>query len=157
MIKISYIIALLLAVKWPLFAAVYGEWGLGLNDSQSQTKYGEFGYEEQTPYMYDYRFGVGSFLDKSDKPGNKDSVYTHLTVGIQPRIDPLRLAYFIGPALISSPDNRLGSYLQCAHKFIVGFKDFRGASISFVYTHFSNAGLKRPNLGRDFLGIQVQF
>lgn len=139
------------------FAAVYAEWGLGLNSGQTQTKYAEFGIENETPYITDYRFGVGGWLDKSDIPGVKDSVYAHLTLGIQPRLDPFRLGYFIGPGIISEPDSQLGSNLQVVHKLILGFKDWRGASVSLVYTHFSNGGATDINNGRDFGGIQVQF
>ncbi len=135
---------------------VYGEWGLGLNAGKSQIKYGEFGYESETPYIWDYRAGVGAFVDRTATPGVKDSLYCHLTAGIAPRIDPIRIGYYLGPALISSPDSQLGSNLQVVHKLIVGFKDFRGAAISLVYTHFSNAGATKINKGRDFMGLQLQ-
>ena len=61
----------------------------------------------------------------------------------------------VGPSWISNPDSELSSHLQFDTEFGFGLQSDK-AEIGLIWKHFSNAGLKLPNQGRDFLGLQLR-
>jgi hypothetical protein len=79
-------------------------------------------------------------------------------VGVQVWIPISGLYGFIsvGPARISNPDWVLGGYGQFMTEFGFGLKN-DSKNIEIVWQHLSSAGLVMPNLGRDFVGVQVGF
>lgn len=60
----------------------------------------------------------------------------------------------VGPSRISHPDRILGGFGQFDCEFGLGLKTER-ANLGLTWKHFSSAGLAMPNLGRDFIGLQV--
>ena len=57
---------------------------------------------------------------------------------------------FFGPALISATDTQLSTNFQFATDIGFGVRD-RETFMSVGYGHISNAGIKLPNKGRDYL------
>lgn len=94
---------------------------------------------------YFYRAEIGYFSDNrvrhspslfssvamARRAGDKDSLHFDLVLGI---------------ALISNPDELLGSPFEFTEEIDVGYKN-----VSIGVRHFSNAGIVRPNIGRDYL------
>jgi len=63
--------------------------------------------------------------------------------------------FMFGPALISESDSKLAGHFQFHMTGGVGVKSDGKYGLSFLWTHFSNAGIEQPNLGRDLLTIQI--
>lgn len=61
---------------------------------------------------------------------------------------------FIGLAAISHTDSYLGGQGQFAQDFGVGFRDYY-TNFEVAYSHFSSAGLAKPNKGRDFVLFSI--
>jgi hypothetical protein len=60
-----------------------------------------------------------------------------------------------GPALISQDDCRITGMFQFHLTGGLGIVDDNGTGVSLLWTHFSNAGIKQPNLGRDILTLRL--
>lgn len=87
--------------------------------------------------------------------GRKPAAYTKLQVGAKPGPETGLYGYaFFGPALISSTDTQLSSFYQLATDIGFGIRD-RFTFMSCGYGHISNAGVKLPNRGRDYLLFSV--
>lgn len=90
--------------------------------------------------------------------GEKASAFTSLQGGLEVvGQGGIFCSVFFGPAYISQPDDkRLSGHLQFHLDPGCGVRSAGGYSIMGRWTHFSNAGLKQPNGGRDMPGIAVQ-
>lgn len=68
--------------------------------------------------------------------------------------------YGLGGAYLSDLDvaqnRRLGSNFQFAHRFEVGYRfgSARENELGVGYWHYSNAGIKHPNPGMDFVSVR---
>ncbi len=97
---------------------------------------------------------LGGYVDNAGE-GRKGSAIGKLQVGVKP--GPATGVYgfgFFGPAGITATDALLGSHLQFATDVGVGVRDMN-TFINVGYTHVSNAGIKLPNKGRDYLMFSV--
>lgn len=139
----------------------YGEWGTGvLNNSQteySQVKFGELGKKGVLNETFDYSYGGGAIIDSSNYPGSSSTMYGTALLGVGPHLQNLVVEYYLGGAYIQTPDTILGSHLQFAHEVLIGIKDFRNVGVFISIKHLSNAGLVKPNMGRNFIGLGVMF
>lgn len=87
--------------------------------------------------------------------GRKPAAYTKLQVGAKPGPETGLYGYaFFGPALISSTDTQLSTNFEFATDIGFGVRD-RYTFMSAGYAHISNAGIKLPNKGRDYLLFSV--
>lgn len=59
-----------------------------------------------------------------------------------------------GGSLISATSERLSTSFQFYEQLMVHRRIGRGG-VALSYRHWSNAGLKKPNLGMDFIGLQI--
>lgn len=86
----------------------------------------------------------------------KESWFIGCPIGLQVwvPVTGLYATAAVGPSRISQPDEMLGGRGQCDVEFGLGLKTEK-ANIGAVWKHFSSAGLATPNLGRDFVGIQI--
>jgi hypothetical protein len=96
---------------------------------------------------------LGLFTDRL----NSSSGYLFQSVGIRVNPGPILAESFWGVGLISSPDNILSTHLQFTNDLNLGIVDKSGNSIGVSYKHISNAGIKSPNVGRDFLMVYWKF
>jgi hypothetical protein len=142
---------------------VYAQWGVGVahpsksGANPSRIKNIELGLERAYS-KFNARVGMGGWTDKTNYEGAKNALYVQYLGGLETRrTEGLFVAYFIGPAYITSPDSLLGSHLQISQQFHIGLKDSRGVGISIFISHLSNAGLKSPNQGRNFAGVGARF
>lgn len=62
-----------------------------------------------------------------------------------------------GPALISRPDSFLGGHFQFVEDAHFGILDVQKNQIGVFYRHVSSAGIYNPNVGRDFMGLDIKF
>lgn len=101
--------------------------------------------------------GEGGFwVDNSDRPGATGSGFLQTSIGIEPTAGPIYANFFQGVALITHPDTVLGGNGQFVEDVGLGIRDQKThEAIGIFYKHISSAGLERPNLGRDFIGLQI--
>lgn len=152
----------------PAFADVYAEFGVALNPPRlhegpgakradpSDIKIVEAGYDEDWG-RFQKRVGVGGWSDSTDIDSARGSLYGSAMLGLEVKNTGLVVGYYVGPALISTPDRYLGSNFQIAQEVCLGLMDERGVWVGVAYKHFSNAGLVLPNKGRDFVVMKVKF
>lgn len=97
---------------------------------------------------------LGGFVDTRGA-GRKGSVLGKLQLGITPgQREGVFGKVFTGPCVISGPDNQLGSWYQWSTDFGLGVRDDR-TYMALTYSHISNAGVKLPNHGRDFVVMEA--
>jgi hypothetical protein len=99
---------------------------------------------------------LGGYVDNIGN-GRKGSSLAKLQLGVTPgpNVGTFGLAY-TGPCFISNPDNQLSTRLQFCTDFGIGIRD-ENTFIAVTYSHISNAGIKLPNRGRDFVTMEVGF
>jgi len=119
-----------------------------------------FGLRYETPLISGIEMGgeIGGYVDNLGN-GRKGAALAKLQLGITP--GPREGVFgtaFTGPCLISASDNMLGSFTQFCTDFGFGIRDDKTV-LSLTYSHISNAGLKMPNHGRDFvvMGAGIQW
>ena len=136
------------------------EIGLGVfgtrGSSLSQVKFVKLGLQEDLWYSFKERFNVGGWTD-SRGDGRSGSGFAGYQVGFEVTNDTFQASIFTGPTLISSPDIALGGILQFNETIFFGIVNKQNETIGIAYNHFSSAGLEAPNLGRDFMGLQIKF
>jgi len=134
--------------------------GLGVfgteGSSLSQVKFGKVGIQEDLWYNLKQRFNTGMWLDDRGG-GRKSSGFGGYQVGYEVTNDVLQASIWSGPTLISSPDIALGGYFQFNETLYLGIVDKDRNSIGIAYNHFSSAGIETPNLGNDFIGLEIKF
>lgn len=96
----------------------------------------------------------GHWWDKRRGAKNSFFMDTALGVVIKPAIFDVRI--YSGVAGITETDSFLGGNLQFMQEFSFSFQQ-DGWGIGAAFTHFSSAGLHKPNIGRNFLGLHVIF
>ena len=124
--------------------------------SISQVKFAKVGIQEDVWYALKQRFNVGTWVD-SRGPGFNTSGFAGYQVGFDVKNDVMEAGIFSGPTLITSPDIDLGGVFQFNETVFLGVRDKGDESIGVVYNHLSSAGLEMPNLGKDFMGIEIKF
>ena len=121
------------------------KFGSGINHVPNSSLY-SLGFEKyfnNSNYLYKGEFGFWSDPDYK----NKGSVFTSLLLGHRfGTIDTLNATFMVGLLLMSQPDRVLGSPYQATEEISLGYKRF-----SIGIKHISNANIKPPNLGRDYL------
>lgn len=96
---------------------------------------------------------VGGWTDRAGD-GRGGSAYGAYQLGFEVHGSMLaRVA--TGPALITSPDSYLGGVFQFTEDFALGEEDSQGHYAVFKYKHISSAGIEQPNIGRDFMGVEI--
>lgn len=121
----------------------------------SDLKYIEAGYQDTFYKRFAYHATVGGWTDSTGYLGAQDSGQFSCGVGIKPEWGPFSLSYFLGPALITNPDSLLGSNFQIVNEFQIAVMDAQGFGMALFAKHFSNAGIWRPNYGRNFAGLRL--
>lgn len=164
----TYKKALLFAIAWFVVfgsclarADVYASGMLGiLGSAQSspvETKFINFGYRDRVksvPFLV-WQGEVGSWNDIAGN-GRLSSEYVAAQVGFEAQ-NVLTARIMTGPSLVTHPDAFLGMPFQFVEDFYLGVKGTNGISIGGKYKHFSDAGITRINLGRDFAGFEIEF
>ena len=132
-----------------------GEFGTK-GSSLSQVKFAKVGWQEDLWYNLKQRMNAGGWIDTREL-GYSSSAFAGYQLGFEVKNSVFEASVFSGPTLISSPDNALGGIFQLNETLFFGIVDKDDNTIGIVYNHFSSAGLEMPNLGRDFMGIEIKF
>ncbi len=117
-----------------------------------------FGLRYESPLMSGLNVAteVGGYVDNFGN-GRKGAALAKLQLGINPGADSgVYGTAFTGPCGISATDTVLGSNLQFCTDFGAGVRD-KDTFIAVTYSHISNAGLKLPNHGRDYIVMSMGF
>ena len=114
-----------------------------------------FGFRDQILGALVYQYEAGLWLDSAGN-GRKSSALFNICIGLEVVSGPVVARSVHGPAFISTPDSRLGGYFpNFNHDIYLGLRDRRGNAVGLTYKHVSNAGLMPPNVGRDFLSVDI--
>jgi hypothetical protein len=159
--KLIKVLSICCFLRATCFAGGYfAEFGVEINPRAggfSNSKNIEFGYVGKlSPERGIFQFGLGGWSHDGLSGYTKPSLYVYGGAGIEPTANKNYLNYVIGPSLISSPDSYLSSYYQFFQETGMGVRDVYDTRIGIVFKHLSNAGLKKPNAGRNFLTIRAQ-
>lgn len=169
MSKLLNLLGILILGMAPLVEAnVFAQWGVSAQhpgtQDMSAVKFVEFGRSGDYGRMA-YTLGTGGWIDNTGYTAKSgDTTYTahssyfvETLFGVEPKSDHFYLNYKLGPVIISDTDALLGSNVQCGHELGFGMLDARGVRVGIIIKHFSNAGLVRPNIGRNFIGMRMEF
>lgn len=152
-------IAFVLALTIPrcAFAADYSvKFGPSIQDGVTDGSSKAFGVRRDAHMFYGVHnaLEVGGWVDNGGH-GRSHSAIGKLQFGVKPGPTTGIYGYgFVGPAWITQTDSQLGSTLQFATDIGLGVRD-NTTFISVGYSHISNAGIKLPNHGRDYLMFSV--
>jgi hypothetical protein len=155
------LISLLLFVAMPTMAndAFIG-YGVGVfhsaEYSRAETKVINLGYRQHITGPWSLQYKVGYWGDGSGQANRTASGYASVGPIFNINFDPLYLYTGWGIGAISNPDGYLGGRLP-QFNGTVGFlvRDKQGAGIGASYEHISSAGFVMPNVGRDFVTLNI--
>lgn len=142
--------------------AVFFRYGLGFNapgqQGRGEIKFFSLGVEQEGKAPVIRQAELGVIADQKDYLGRRSGVFVGATIGPEMRLGALRTRYLWGVAYISHTDALLSSNMQFTHDLTLGLNDLK-SGLSLGYKHISNAGLKLPNRGRDFITLrsEIQF
>lgn len=85
-------------------------------------------------------------------PGEKASHFAALQGGLQVvGSSGMVTKFMIGPSWVQNPDSKLSGHFQFNPVFGIGMTDSASRTLMLEWSHWSNAGWKLPNLGRDII------
>lgn len=156
-----FLVALLISILIPhrALAESFYKYGVGVFKSAevrpSEAKVISLGFRDDLfgPFVYHYEAGL--WIDSAGK-GRSSSAFFDAEMGVEAVSGDLVLRSTHGLAFISTPDAYIGGYFpNFVHDIYVGIRGKSGNAIGLNYKHLSNAGLMPPNIGRDFISIDV--
>lgn len=124
--------------------------------SLSQVKFIKAGVQEDIWDTFEHKMNVGGWLDSRGE-GRTSSAFIGYQIGFDVRNDILEVSVWSGPTLISSTDAALGGNFQFNETIFFGVRDKHDNVIGMAYNHFSSAGLEMPNMGKDFMCLEIKF
>jgi hypothetical protein len=99
---------------------------------------------------------LGYWGDGSGNPQRKSSLFVSSGIGMEVDLAPVELRAGTGLAIISTPDEYLGGrFPQFSEDLGITLRDKHGDGIGLTYSHFSSAGIVSPNIGRDFVTLEL--
>ncbi len=142
-------------------ADVYIDGSLGMfqngQPSPANVKLGQVGYREFFDASFYNQIEGGGWVQTDRGDGRKSSGYVADQIGIQVE-NGILLRIATGPSFISTSDSFLGGHFQFKEDLFIGIRDKEDSvTMGFKYQHFSSAGFEMPNLGRDFMGLELSF
>ena len=141
------------------FTFKYGlGFGLPQQKGVAEVKLFEVGYQRPLTSVLHHKFGLGLWADTRTGDGKRKSAgYTSYSLGVRVEPGPFYLESYWGVALITGTDSLLSTLFEFTGDLAVGARDSKGRFLGVSYKHFSNAGIKNPNRGRDFFLVNVGF
>lgn len=132
------------------------QFSFGTNSNDFSTRMFAVGYEMPLWGILSHQVLLGAYIDGSQSSGVVG--FGSYEIGLDITTPSgIYTKFFIGPGLMTQTDTRISSIPEINTDMEVGLRDTKGSSIGFNYHHISNAGFFPPNLGRDFMGLKVQF
>lgn len=139
----------------------YVRYGVGLKtkDSRSLGDVKSLNVGYQAPLssfrLLDYRLEAGGWVDNV-RNGRKSGGYAGALLGLEPQTNNFYANAFWGVIGITHPDKMLSTHYQFMQDLGFGLQDYRNVRVGINYKHISNAGIKLPNRGRDFIYVHIQ-
>lgn len=134
-------------------SAMIGVFNSGKN-SLSETKLVSFGVRQDLFMGLVQQFEGGGWIDIAGH-GRQSSPYAAYQVGVETS-HVITARVMTGPCIIGSPDSYLGGvFPEFKEDFFLGIRGDNTNTVGVKYQHISNAGIFNPNVGRDFMGVEV--
>lgn len=127
----------------------------GADDFLGQSKYINLGYRADLGAGIYWQTKVGAWGEGGPDLTRKGGGFGSTGVGLEIDLQPIELRGGGALATITTPDSQLGGYFQFNENMAVGLRDKRGAGIAVEYDHISCGSLCSPNLGRDFIILEL--
>lgn len=121
--------------------------------SRVETKFLNLGYREPLGHGFSWQGEAGGWTDSAGN-GRTGSGYGAFQ-GNFIAGDSVFARLSAGPSLVTAPDSYLSGHFQFTEDLFLGLQGSNKNVVGVKYKHFSNAGLRQPNLGRDFMGIEA--
>jgi len=102
------------------------------------------------------QYEIGYFSTKRNNYGAKGSGFGGYSIGITSSPDNVYAQLLVGAVGLTTTDSQLGGNVAFKHDFSFGVKDRSGNGVGLGYCHISNAGLWKPNVGRDYIMFKVK-
>ncbi len=108
--------------------------------------------EPTSPFM-----GLNSYyqINLGGWTGPRSASVVGIAKGVQWDFGPAYVRLSSGPSLISNTSDRLSTAFEFYEQLMARY-EAKGLNIALSYRHWSNAYMKEPNRGMDFLGFQVE-
>lgn len=158
-LALSILLSLVNLIIMPIASSNETEIKLGSNTLLKNSHpfdviYNSVAYKVDVCPMLKNRTDIGYWSD-SNKKDRRDSGFISNGFGIQPEYKDVNAELYSSIAYITHTDSRLSSKLQFKHDIGIHYKVSTDYKVGVVYNHFSNSGIKSPNLGRDFISISI--
>lgn len=139
---------------------VFFDYGLGIFNSAknapTEVKVADIGYRGELYNGLYWQSKVGYWGEGSGDPTRNSSFYFSTGPTLLIDLKPIELRSGWGLATISDPDSYLGgNFPQFNGEVYAGVRDMYGNGIGVKYEHISSAGLVQPNVGRDFIALEI--
>lgn len=103
-------------------------------------------------------FELGYYADNTII--SRNNAFVDYMLGIEVKSKPIFISGNSGIGFLSRTDPLLGTSFQFIHELTIGMYEYNKnnkSKIGFSYRHISNAGIKLPNYGRDFIALKLSF
>lgn len=133
--------------------------GVFLKDANSavEVKFFSLGYQSPIWNLFRQKVELGLWADTRTGEGHRHSSgFASYSLGVSVEGGRFYASSFWGGSYITHTDSLLSTNFEFAQDLSVGLKDDAGRALGVTYKHFSNAGIKLPNKGRDFFVIDVR-
>lgn len=139
---------------------IFFGYGLGIFNSAknipAEVKTINLGYRVELYSGIYWQFKGGYWKDASDDYNRKSSLYLSTGPTMLVDLKPIEVRTGLGLATISVPDSYLGDiFPQFNEELYLGVRDKNGNGIGIKYEHISSAGIVQPNIGRDFVILEI--
>jgi hypothetical protein len=125
-------------------------------NSSTEVKTLDLGYRVEVYNGIYWQAKAGFWGDGSGDPTRKSSFYLSTGPSLLVDLNPIELRSGWSLAGITSPDSYLGgAFPQFNGELYLGVRDRYGNGTGVKYQHFSSAGIYQPNVGRDFLMMEL--
>jgi hypothetical protein len=133
-------------------------YGLGLFasavDSPVEVKVFGLTYQRELGILT-WQIEGGGWTDSKEKYGRKEAFFGATSLGVDVKCGLIFAQSLWGVGAISQRDSLLGSYFNFTHDLIVGVYDKEDRRVGLGWKHLSNAGIFKPNIGRDFINLTL--
>lgn len=127
--------------------------GAGNDMDFGSVKYIEAGHTGTVYGVWVYNVAGALVIDPRE--GYATTPLLSATTGVRASWGPLMASTSWGLAALAYTDLALSTHYQFTNLTELAICDPNGNCVGAFYRHYSNAGIKQPNLGRDFLGASV--
>jgi hypothetical protein len=102
-------------------------------------------------------FGINSYyqFNAGGWTGSEGAYSVGVARGLQWDFSRITIRLSVGASLISNTSELLSTPFEFYEQFLIE-RHVRGLDLGLSYRHWSNAGIKTPNVGMNFIGVQVK-